>query len=71
VRLEPIDSTASAVELVLDATNANCAVGRDGRQHFYCITKDSSGFRVQNPNPRGTRRISGRLYATEIPRKRS
>lgn len=70
VRLDASDRVARAGMLVLGAPNANCALGHEGAQHFYCITKDSSGFVVANQSRRGGPVLVGRLSAVELPRAR-
>jgi hypothetical protein len=57
-----------ASPLVLGAIQANCALGRNGPQHYWCIMGDSSVLVVQNPNAAGSHAArSGRLLVVQFP----
>jgi hypothetical protein len=58
------DSTTRGAAPVFAATNANCASGRDGPQHYYCSTKEGSRFVVSGPP--NSRTSTGRLSVMQL-----
>jgi hypothetical protein len=58
------DSTSRSAAPVFAATNANCASGREGPQHYYCSTTEGSRFIVSGP--RTARASTGRLSVVQL-----
>lgn len=58
------DSVTQLAPPILAPMNANCARGREGPQHLYCITKSNSVFVVHNPL--NARKSAGHLSAIQI-----
>ena len=70
IKLAASDSASADPSLALGVTDANCTRGREGPQHYYCITKERSAFIVKNLKAAGTRHaISGHLSIAQIPRR--
>lgn len=66
--LELVTPQRTTSPLVLGAVQANCALGRNGPQHYWCIMRDSSALVVRNPNAAASRAArSGHLLVVQYP----
>lgn len=67
--LDAVATRGGRAPLVLAIVRANCAIGREGPQDYYCITNDSSIVIVANRSDPGTGDLSGHLTVRQRPHK--